>query len=132
MIFKYKIANDMEMQDKAITGRSYRHYKAMADSPQTSSFDLTWLLLFIFNSFWYIGSLHLFDRMALIKIVKIIMIVITITIIINSNLLLNSIPSEGTDVPNMEIGRGSDGGHPLNTQSALHTVQCVKQPLNTQ
>ena len=70
--------------------------------------------------------------MALIKIVKIIMIVITITIIINSNLLLNSIPSEGTDVPNMEIGRGSAGGHPLNTQSALLTVQCLKQPLNTQ
>ena len=66
VIFKYKIANDMEMQDKAITGRSYRHYKAMADSPQTSSFDLTWLSVFTFNSFCYIGSLHLFDRMALI------------------------------------------------------------------
>ena len=72
--------------------------------------------------------------MALIKTAKIIMIVMTITIIIDSNLLLNSIPSEGTDVPNMEIGRGRDGGHPLNTQSALHTVQCLKhiQPLNTQ
>ena len=71
----------------------------------------------------------------MIKITKIIMIVmIAITIIINSNLLLNSIPSEGTDVPSMEIGRGRDGGHPLNTQSALHTVQCLKllQPLNTQ
>ena len=56
----------MEMQDKAITGRNCRHYKAMADSPQTSSFDLTWLLVFIFNSLCYIGSLHLFDRMALI------------------------------------------------------------------
>ena len=65
----------------------------------------------------------------MIKITKIIMIVVTI---INSNLLLNSIPSEGTDVPNMGIGRGRNGGHPLNTQSALHTVQCVKQPLNTQ
>ena len=68
----------------------------------------------------------------MIKITKIIMIVMIVITIINSNLLLNSIPSEGTDVPNMEIGRGSAGGHPLNTQSALHTVQCVKQPLNTQ
>ena len=66
--------------------------------------------------------------------IKIIMDVMTITIIIDSNLLLNSIPSEGTDVLNMEIGRGRDGGHPLNTQSALHTVHCLKllQPLNTQ
>ena len=66
VIFKYKIANNMEMQDKAITGRDCRHYKAMADSPQTSSFDLTWLSVFTFNSFCYIGSLHLFDRMAMI------------------------------------------------------------------
>ena len=70
VIFKYKIANDMEMQDKAITGRNCRHYKAMADSPQTSSFDLTWLLVSIFNSFCYIGSLHLFDRMALIPAIS--------------------------------------------------------------
>ena len=70
VIFKYKIANDMEMQDKAITGRNCRHYKAMADSPQTSSFDLTWPLVFIFNSLCYIGSLHLFDRMALIPAIS--------------------------------------------------------------
>ena len=51
--------------------------------------------------------------MALIKTAKIIMIVMTNTIIINSNLLLNSIPSEGTDVPNMEIGRGRGMGDTL-------------------
>ena len=49
----------------------------------------------------------------MIKIIMIVMIVMTIAIIINSNLLLNSIPSEGTDVPNMEIGRGRGMGDTL-------------------
>ena len=39
--------------------------------------------------------------------------IIMIAIIMNSNLLVNSIPSEGTDVPNMEIGRGRGMGDTL-------------------